>query len=72
MESIVFAAAFKKYFDFQHEQLVILKVYPLVDEQTWADMKCTHATPDRIGCTVEVLLIIYYLNIFKHKVDILK
>ena len=49
--SIIFATAFKMYSDFQHEELVILKVHPLVDEQTWADMKCTHAMPDCIGCS---------------------
>ena len=56
------------YSDFQHEELVILKVHPLVDEQTWADMKCTHAMPDCIGCTVEVL--INYINIFQNNIHI--
>ena len=39
-----------------------------MDEQTWADMKCTHAMPDCIGCTVEVLII--YIDFFKHNIHI--
>ena len=50
------------------KHLVVLKVYPLVDEQTWADIKCTHTLPDCIGCTVEVL--INYINIIQHNIRI--